>query len=81
MASSCSSVMLGSGGNARCTVCISLSWILMVIESGILIPNSWLHSSLRIREKLLPEIRVHGGFLNDLLKHFIATSHGNRLRA
>ena len=53
----------------------------MVIESGILIPNSWLHSSLRIREKLLPEIRVHGGFLNDLLKHFIATSHGNRLRA
>ena len=40
IASSCSSVMLGSGGNARCTVCMSLSWTWMLIDSGIVMPNS-----------------------------------------
>ena len=39
-ASSCSSVMFGSGGNARCTVSMSLSWTTTFIESGIVMPNS-----------------------------------------
>ena len=30
---------------------------------------------LRIRQKLLPEIRVEGGFLDNLLQHVVATSH------
>ena len=40
MASSCSSVIFGSGGNATCTVCMSLSCTMIVIESGIVMPNS-----------------------------------------
>jgi len=32
---------------------------------------------LGVSEKLLPEIRIQGGLLNNLLQHLIAASHGN----
>ena len=39
IASSCSSVRLRSGGSARCTVYVSLSWTTMFMESGIVMSN------------------------------------------